>query len=50
MQESNESIAEETIRRWNAEADEYNQWSELGQDEKDEQLALTRALRVDRNG
>ena len=27
---------EEAKRRWNKEADEYNQWSELGQDEKDE--------------
>lgn len=25
--------------RWNAEADEFNQWSELGQDEKDQLIA-----------
>lgn len=26
--------------RWNAEADEYNQWQELGQDEKDKLIGV----------
>lgn len=30
---------EEAKRRWNAEADQYNQWDELGQDEKDELIS-----------
>ena len=31
-----ESIAR---AKWNADADEYNQWDDLGQDEKDELIA-----------
>lgn len=46
MSISNETIVQEARRRWNAEADEYNQWSELGQDEKDEQIAFVKSLRV----
>ncbi|WP_153785203.1 hypothetical protein [Pseudomonas sp. EMN2] len=30
------SIAQSAENRWNAEADEFNQWGALGQDEKDE--------------
>lgn len=47
---TNADLAEEAKRRWNSEADEYNQWSELGQDEKDEQIQLTKALREGRDG
>lgn len=32
-------------QRWNAGADEYNQWSELGQDEKDELVVEERGRR-----
>ena len=46
------SIAQSAENRWNAEADEFNQWAELGQDEKDaliadeqERLASTTASR-----
>jgi hypothetical protein len=39
---SSESVARET---WNAEADEFNQWDSLGQDEKDELIARHRLLR-----
>lgn len=31
---------EQAEATWNAGADEYNQWCELGQDEKDELIAL----------
>lgn len=34
-QEQSEAAKE----RWNAEADQYNQWRALGQDEKDELIA-----------
>ena len=30
---------EEIIAKWNAAADEWNQWSELGTDEKEEYLS-----------
>ena len=33
------SIAQVAANRWNAEADEFNQWDALGQDEKDELIA-----------
>lgn len=29
-------VLQEAIDRWNAQADEFNQWDSLGQDEKDE--------------
>ena len=32
-------------RRWNANADEFNQWGELGHDEKDELVTEERNLR-----
>lgn len=33
------SVAQSAINRWNAGADEFNQWDALGQDEKDELIA-----------
>lgn len=33
------STAQIAASRWNAEADEFNQWDALGQDEKDELIA-----------
>lgn len=38
------SIAEVAANRWNAEADEFNQWDALGQDEKDELIAAEQEL------
>lgn len=32
-------IAQNAADRWNAGADEYNQWDALGQDEKDDLIA-----------
>ena len=31
------------MKKWNAEADQYNQWSELGQDEKDELISKVKS-------
>lgn len=45
MNTPKETVAQEAMRRWNEEADAYNQWSALGQDEKDEQIALIRRSR-----
>ena len=47
-------LAQIAADRWNAGADEYNQWDALGQDEKDElisaeQKLLARPENVDRN-
>jgi hypothetical protein len=33
------SAFERAQAKWNAEADQYNQWDELGQDEKDRLIA-----------
>ncbi|HBP6163731.1 TPA: hypothetical protein L6A15_28355 [Pseudomonas aeruginosa] len=40
------SIAQIAANRWNAEADEFNQWDALGQDEKDELIAAEQELLV----
>lgn len=37
-----ENLASLAAARWNATADEYNQWDSLGQDEKDELIAEER--------
>lgn len=36
---SDTTIAQVATNRWNTEADEFNQWDSLGQDEKDELIA-----------
>ena len=38
------NVAQLAADRWNAGADEYNQWEELGQDEKDELISAERKL------
>ena len=39
MNADSTSTAQIAASRWNAEADEFNQWDALGQDEKDELIA-----------
>ncbi len=39
MKADRTSIAQIAAKRWNAEADEFNQWDALGQDEKDALIA-----------
>jgi len=41
LNDENEKGAES---KWNSEADQYNQWSELGQDERDELVAEFAAM------
>jgi hypothetical protein len=43
--QSTDNIAQVAENRWNAGADEYNQWDALGQDEKD-QLITAEQTRV----
>lgn len=48
MSETTESVYNEGRRLWNAQADEFNQWPALGQDEKDEQITKVHRSRQDR--